>query len=463
MRSNQYFLHGLGVLLILFGWLSNVNTVHAQSGAETRVMVTPFSGPKSKRARIAAKDALEDEGYEIVSFVELEVKGEAMGIAPGDSGEVNTLASSFRASVVVSGKVQRGKRWSAVIEVHTSDGDTLGHWEASARSNHKLYKKIEKEFWKNLGESVEQAVSAASSSPKGTKKSGARAADEKGNARGSENAEVDEVYEEKPPALDNDASSEQEERISSDAVVPARSKLRIFELQSSVGSYTRQLAYNRGTVPAAENYDLPFSAAVYARVAWYPFAGMTRKFMGHVGLDLRGHLPFVFQAQDSLGNELDSFSYGGGGGLRFRLPIGRSEIAFVGGAGVHSFLFGDPEESTEAAFPSSQYVFGRVALESRWQMGRIFSLHADLAWLPVFADGEITQEPFVQDGSVGGFEAEVALGFALTERLELLASFWMRQFTISEGGGFGNPFAGDAAVDRYFGGMVGVGFTLPKI
>jgi hypothetical protein len=225
--------------------------------------------------------------------------------------------------------------------------------------------------------------------------------------------------------------------------------------------------------------------------AFYPAALFTDTFLANLGLV--GHfersLGGTTQAGDDPTNafpsgDLDTALTAYDVGLRVRLPISENELGFSAAYGKHTFEIddggteADPAEGDPKLVPDVDYSFIRIGTDFAYKL-KAYTLRADLGLRIINTAGEepgqIQNADWFPRSDVGGVDAGLTAGYALSERFSITLGLDFRNFFYSMNSreaDFGlnpagtdvgsqgrNPVAGGAN-DMYFAGLLTARYAL---
>jgi hypothetical protein len=426
--------------LVLFAPLPSQAAV-TEEGAPN-IMVRPFDGPKAKALQERVVKVLEEQGADLVPA------GFEGPTAMDTDEDYASVAARLNIQAYIQGEATNDNTgWKLKLSVRQgSDGKVVGGSEFMASWFPGLLTKIDEELIPTL----EKALSG-SQAPEGAP------------AEEPQEEESSEPSEEKAPP-------------------------KPLELDAGVGflfrSYTANNAVSLpGVIPTRDQNggmaDLRIGAA------FYPAALFTDTFLANIGLV--GHfersLGGTTQASNG-GNEnlpsgdLSTALTAYDVGLRVRLPIGNNELGFGAAYGAQTFEIddgatgADPLVDDAKLVPNVNYSFIRIGTDFAYVMAP-YSFRVDVGLRIVNsagdADGEIQNEDWFPNSDVGGVDAGLTAGYAISERFSVTLGADFRNYFYSMNSredDFGldddstrNPVAGGAN-DMYFAGMLSAKYAL---
>jgi hypothetical protein len=187
-------------------------------------------------------------------------------------------------------------------------------------------------------------------------------------------------------------------------------------------------------------------------------------FVQNLGVDLRVEQAFfisstlgadaTYPSGATFGTSVHEYS----GGLRYRIPVGAGHQAFFGlGGGEHAFVF----RTTNAAMPrlnldipDTIYRFVRAGAGARFEVGSGWSLMFGAGYRAVLNGGGTHFGQYFPHRSVGGADAQAAVGYQLTEDFEVRAGIDYRRYFYSMNsqcvaGGPCDQYVAGGALDQY--------------
>ena len=150
----------LAVILALL-----LGTVCARA-TPTRAVVRDLPGDDAPSVRNALVRMLAGQsGIQLVSRAHFEKLAKHLGAK--DPGIKKALHRALGLSVVIEGEVEQSDAGvSVTVRVLGTDGEVLESQELSAKTQHELVKKIDREGWKLLGPTIEEATPPKESKPR---------------------------------------------------------------------------------------------------------------------------------------------------------------------------------------------------------------------------------------------------------------------------------------------------------
>lgn len=442
----------LGTLsLILFAALPAVAAV-TEEGAPN-IMVRPFDGPKAKALNERVVKVLEEQGADLVPA------GFEGPQALESEADYASVAARLNIQAFILGEAsQDNTGWKLKLTVRQGkDGSVIGGSEYTASWFPGLLTKIDEELIKTLGDAL----------------SGAKPTDI-------------------PPPEPEDTAEEAPEE--------EKPRPRPLELDAGAGFVFRSFTANNpvnidGVIPTRDQSG--GMANVRIGAAFYPAALFTDTFIANIGLvghferSLGGKTQAGDDPQDLLvEGDLDTALTAYDVGVRVRLPIGSHQLGFSGAYGSHLFEIDDGATESDPLLlddgqraklvPDVNYSYVRLGADFMYTMESYF-IKADVGLRIVNGagddPGQIQNDRWFPRSDVGGADAALTAGYAISERFTITLGVDFRNFFysmnsrladfgVSENptGGYaadGNrtPIAGGAN-DMYFTGLISARYAL---
>jgi hypothetical protein len=450
----------LRVALVLWGTLTLVLFAPLTSRAAVteegapNIMVRPFDGPKAKALQERVVKVLEEQGADLVPA------GFEGPQAMETDADYAAVAARLNIQAYIQGEALNDNTgWKLKLSVRQgSDGTVVGGAEFTASWFPGLLTKIDEEL---IG-TLEKALSGA---------------------KVPEGAPAEE------PTEETDSAPQEEAR-----------PVRPLELDAGLGFVFRSFqAKNAVTLPGVLPTRDQSGGMADLRIgaAFYPGALFTRSFLANLGVigHLERSLGGTTQAGDDPNNvlpsgDLDTALTAYDVGLRVRLPISDNELGFSAAYGAHTFEIddggttADPTQGDPKLVPDVNYSYIRIGTDFAYMM-KSYMLKADLGLRIINGagdePGQIQNDDWFPRSDVGGIDAGLTAGYALSERFSIALGLDFRNFfysmnsrqadfgldeTVTSAGstfdvsGEGrNPVAGGAN-DMYFAGMLTARYSL---
>jgi hypothetical protein len=231
---------------------------------------------------------------------------------------------------------------------------------------------------------------------------------------------------------------------------------RWLELALGGRGFTRDLRYHQQVTPGLRQHQLPLGPALVLDLALYPLALLTRLPAANIGL-VAG-----FEQAVGIMSELspDSTFPNGArfptsmheitGGLRYRIPLGASQIGASISAGQHAFwmVSGDGADRNQLEIPNVVYRFVRASLDARIAVTPDFYLGAGAGYRHVVnSAGDFVG--FFPHLTVAGVDADVGGGYRITPNIEARVQGGIRRYFYDMRSVRGDTHLAGGAIDQY--------------
>ncbi len=249
-----------------------------------------------------------------------------------------------------------------------------------------------------------------------------------------------------------------------DAVEAPSSKAHahVLAVDVAVAMFNRQFSWANATSGNLRQYDLPFFPAPRVGVTLSPFMGKRDDAVEGLGLEASADLQAWLMSnkrKDSVMYPTQSLRFDGAVRWAFRLP-GDSPISLVPAVGLRDQIFttaAAKDGSKLDGLPNLAFLGARVSLGAEGEfLDRQLVLALRGSLLPVFTSGEIIGGPYFAKGSNFGFSVDAALGFRVTEMIQVRAGFEFVQYGLSFSTQATDMYVAAGATERLVGGSVGV-------
>ena len=397
-----------------------VTATAGSAAAQTRVAVRPFEGPMSVRARDAVVGSLGDADYKTVSNQEVDRAAESSGGDLSEPAGRVAVARELGVAAFVEGVVtKRGNNFTVQMMVYDgASGRSVGDAEIKAKKA-ALVRSVRRQAADKLSDALgrAQAPPAAAAEPEPSEPEPVDEAPPKRRAEAKEEEEGEE------PEDESEAEPESEPE-PDDGPRP-----NALELDVGLKLVTRSMTYNDAPRGLGEA-SLKVTPAAALGLRWYPGAHFGSGAAAHVALE--GSLQLMYpveSARDEQAFKTSSLAFGFG--LHGRLPLDDHELGLSAGYGQHAVEIADSDGGVDPGVPSVKYGFLRFALNGRFKLGEALQLKILGGYRLLLGYGELAEDAWFRRTGGGGLEAEIALGYALSEALAIEASFGLWRYFMS--------------------------------
>ena len=248
----------------------------------------------------------------------------------------------------------------------------------------------------------------------------------------------------------------------SDGHAPSGSVPPTFEAFIAPTATNRALAYHQDYGPTGMRpYSLPFAAATALHIVWYPISALSSGPMQHLGIEVGIEQAFGLRsAAGTDGSALAGKTFGNSvheyeGGLRYRIPFGAGHQVWISGtAGEHAFVFTSPSDCGDCRamlhIPDTVYRYGRPGIGLRLELPGDFSFTLGGGYRYLLNAGGAHLDGYFPHRTVGGVDADLALGYRITANVEVRASGQLRRYFYDMHSKAGDAFIAGGAIDQYW-------------
>jgi len=234
-------------------------------------------------------------------------------------------------------------------------------------------------------------------------------------------------------------------------------------LDLSVGgqAFSRSLTYHQQIQPASlREYQPPLLGDLVVALQYYPGAQFSQGFVTNLGLEVNVEqgISLTSQTPDKVQYPTTVHDYNGG--VRVRIPLESLTPFLTVGYGDHAFKLGGAQRA-QLVLPDVEYKYVRAVVGAQVPIASGVSLAASGGYRYVLSPGQIKDVYFPQL-NVGGIEAKLYVGYALTSMIEARVGFDYRRYfytfhsqpmaTYIVGGGIDQTYAGSLSLAITLGG-----------
>ncbi len=230
----------------------------------------------------------------------------------------------------------------------------------------------------------------------------------------------------------------------SEEVNPERLTL---DLAIGAGAFSRDFAYSADAT-ALGSYHLNVGPMLSGSLQWYPLAPATTSAVSWIGLIGSGDYGLGIKSSTPNGPSLRTTSYRYSGGLKFRIPMGNSELGVSGSYGSSTFSIKDqnpPLGST--AIPDVKYQFIKPELSARVGILRSFWILAGASYMQALKSGQITAT--FPHATAKGFGGSLGLAWGVSSSIELRVIAEYTRVALTMNSQPQDPVRAQGAVDQY--------------
>jgi hypothetical protein len=477
------------IAMLALASLVGAGTAHAE---RKRVGVPKFEGPQEAAIRGRVMKALKGEGYEVVSPSKIDTAVSDKGVSLDSNDGFRAVAKELSIMAFVTGEIVGKKARLAVRS--GSDGAVIGEAAITAPNPKKLAAEVGKGFWKRLGSAVERGRL-----PSGAKKPAAAEPEEEvaeasgggdddsgekpeREARASRESRESSAEEEDRPSRrrskskaktkDDGESGEAEGEVSAEAEEPETAPSTLPWVDAAVGfrGFSRNLVYSQDVGGTLRGYTLAMGPAAAANILLYPFlAAGTRGALGNLAVeaDIEQAFAVTSQLKSSAmfptGATFPTTIHEYAGGVRYRIPLGGTQIFGALTAGEHAFAFHSPNASvsrTNLDIPDTIYRFVRPGVAVRFEATPNWAFTVGGGYRYVYNGGGQIRDGAIPNANfphltVAGVDASLGAAYRITPYVEARLSgdirryFYSMHSTTADLTGATMPGIAGGAVDQY--------------
>ncbi|HET6282642.1 MAG TPA: hypothetical protein VFH73_16880 [Polyangia bacterium] len=457
------------------------------SAQKKRIGVAKFNGQQEAVVRNRVMQALRFHGFDLVKSREIENAAKSLGISLDSNDSFKALAKELALSAILTGDV--GKKKAKLTVRGGNDGAVSGEGAFTGANPAKIATDTTKTFWRKLGPAISRGKPPAGAKAP-SKAAVAEAPEDKEEAAPNEPEESDdkpEAKEEKAAAEDKgdkgdkaDKGKEEEKVAESEDDQPKKKKKKKkkeadadedsgpsgplpMALDAEAGGrfFSRKLSYNQDINKSLRQYELKLASALGAAFVWFPAAHGSSGFIANVGLDISVEQAFGITSKLGVNSAYPTVIHDYTGGVRVRFPLGPASLGVIAGFGEHAYKLasGPGADRTMLDLPDTIYRYVRLGTALRIPMGNKLALMAGGAYRLVLSPGQIKTAYFTR-ATVGGVDANAAIGYRITPSIEARAGFDLRRYFYSMHSRNGDRYVAGGAVDQYLTYTISLAFML---
>ena len=232
-----------------------------------------------------------------------------------------------------------------------------------------------------------------------------------------------------------------------DAVDPQRLTL---DAALGAGAFSRDFSYSADAT-ALGSYHLNVGPMVSGTLQFYPLALLTDGFPSWFGLVGSGDYAVGLKSATANGPSLKTSAYRYSGGLRFRFPIGNSEVGLSASYGSNHFsIQGQNPPSGTTAIPDVSYRFVLPELSARIGVLRTLWVLAGASYMQSIGSiGQISSSTFFPHATAKGLSGSLGLAWEISDSLELRFVAEYDRVSLSMNSLASDPLRAQGAVDQY--------------
>jgi hypothetical protein len=233
-------------------------------------------------------------------------------------------------------------------------------------------------------------------------------------------------------------------------------------LDLSVGgqAFSRSLTYHQQVTPTLREYQPRLLGDAVLALQYYPGAQFAAGFVSNIALEVNVEQSFGLKSTTPAPNAAtyNTQIHDYNGGVRVRLPL-ESLTPFISvGYGDHAFKMTGANRSS-LVLPDTEYKYVRAVVGLQVPLASGVSVAASGGYRYVLSPGDI-KTTYFPHLAVGGMEANLYVGYALTSMIEARVGFDYRRYFYTMHSKNGETFIVGGAVDQTYAGSLSIAITL---
>jgi hypothetical protein len=378
------------------------------------VVVTEFSGEKSKQIRDRVVAALNKSGVQMAG-------AKIPPITPNtDAGAIAAHAREHGVAAYVEGKTTKQKEgYTLKLALRSSaSGEVMDTFTFEGAKLPELLESIDA----GITGPLTQALMAAEP-PKRAAKDAERAGGTPPKDEDEEDEQQPEPEDEPEPGAGATASADvtaDTAGAAADAGPVGKARRSVVELRADLGGLSRSFEYNQDVNNNLRDHDIGFAPVVGFRLRWYPAAHFTAQSIANLGIIGEVERTITGSASTESGQDYDASSFQYGAGVRWRFPIQRHEIGISVLYGRHELKVDTGREpgGTSANglpvdrdyVPDAGYVYARPGLDARFAVQQIH-FGSTFGYRAIQQTGELNNYQWFPQATVAAVDGSLFAGY----------------------------------------------------
>lgn len=252
--------------------------------------------------------------------------------------------------------------------------------------------------------------------------------------------------------IEDDGSAPAKERAPSGPLPP------YLDLSLGGQAFSRSLTYHQQVTTSLREYQPRLLGGAVASLVYYPAVHFTDGFATNLGLDLNIQQAFGISSRTPDGATYPTQIHDYNGGVRVRVPLESFEPYLTLGYGDHAYKMTGANRAA-LVLPDTEYKYLRAVVGMRAPLPSNVSMGVSAGYRYVLSPGGIKTDYF-KNLTVGGMEANLYIGYALTNMIEARIGFDYRRYFYSMHSKNGDPFIAGGAIDQTYAGSLSVAVML---
>ena len=262
----------------------------------------------------------------------------------------------------------------------------------------------------------------------------------------------------KKPAKGGDVKVEEEAAPPKESGPPAPVG-RFLDLSIGGQAFSRSLTYHQQVTTTLREYQPRLLGDAVLSLKYYPGAQFSDGFVTNIGLEVNVEQSFGLKSTTPPPNAATYTTqvHDYNGGVRVRLPL-ESLTPFISvGYGDHAFKMSGANRAS-LVLPDVEYKYVRAVVGAQVPLAGGVSVAATAGYRYVLSPGDI--KTYFPHLVVGGMEANLYVGYALTSLIEARVGFDYRRYFYTMHSKNGENFIVGGAIDQTYAGSLSLAITL---
>ncbi|MEP6653352.1 MAG: hypothetical protein ABJA82_08345, partial [Myxococcales bacterium] len=420
----------VGALVLLAGGYQ------AAQAAPKRLGVVAFQGPGEGVTRNVVMKEGKAKRYQVIGAPQIWKASVKTKVGFDNDDAFQTMARELGISAFITGSVTKKK---ATLTVRNgADGSVVAQASWTGANPRKVAAAVKKTFWAKLGGAIdhskapsgakapvvaqEEAAPETGADEPGDEDKGKSGGGGKKAAAAEETSSSDRDRSKKKSSTASSEDSGAENVVAAhaepeeSAAGPAQEALI-----ASVGPriVNRSLTYNQNLYNQTRNYKLAAAPELALNVDLFPMAFSGGGFLSNIGLtgNLDYLLPLVTTPVTGVGT-YKTYALDWSIGVKVRFSFGAYLTAAFGD---QRYQLTKPNTGAADVVPMVDYRYARIGGGGRFPLNAQFTLMANVAYLQVLSMGQIATATYYPKAKAMGVEAGAAIGYRMTQSLEIQA------------------------------------------
>jgi hypothetical protein len=233
---------------------------------------------------------------------------------------------------------------------------------------------------------------------------------------------------------------------------------RYLDLSVGGNAFSRSLTYHQQLTPTLREYQPRLLGGAVLALQYYPGAQFSQGFVSNIALEVNIEQAFGIQSRTPDGTNYATAIHDYNGGVRVRVPLDSMTPFLSVGYGDQAYKLSGANRAA-LVLPDVEYKYVRAVVGAQVPLSSGVSVAASAGYRYVMSAGDIKTTYFKQL-NVGGFEADLYVGYALTSMVEARIGFDYRRYFYTMHSKMNDPFVVGGAIDQTYAGSLSLAITL---